>query len=352
MKASQAFATRLMTALDLSDQRIGTTRAATVEDEGFISKAASGAFNCFAQPSALATNVRLLRGDVEVPRELWSVSKISHGQVVHTELAAPFVDNALISGDLAVIDSIDEADSAMMFLREALEYALSARVWINVYITGTSVSIFGPHTDDMDTIIVQLFGRKRWIVAAGPDDRASAFSETSVGNDLSPGSVLAIPAGTQHDVVGLGELAVHLTIGFDQEAGIVRRLHALDQLLERTERDLSLPELRVAKAMLPDRRVGSSLPFRATRDHRDCRYVRWASELPPVVRVVDYGDLEVVSLGREMRVNRGLAPTVHALVSGREFELEELVDVSGVERDWLVQFLLEAVDAGFVISRI
>lgn len=328
------------------------TRVATIDDEGFISEAASVAFSCLAQPSALATNVRLLRGNVEVPRELWSVSKISHGQVVHTELAAPFVDDALITGDLAVIDSIDEADSAMMFLREALEYALSARVWINVYMTGTSVSIFGPHTDDMDTIIVQLFGRKRWIVAAGPDDAAKDFSETSVGKDLSPGSVLAIPAGTRHDVVGLGELALHLTIGFDQEAGIVRRLHVLDQLLKRTEQALLLPELRIAKAMLPDRRVGSSLPFLATRDHRDCRYVRWASELPPVVRTMDDGDVEVISLGREIRFRSEFAPAVHALVSGREFEFDELSGVSGIEHEHLIQFLLDAVDAGYVISRL
>jgi hypothetical protein len=341
-----------MAALDLDDERLRATRAASIADESFISKAISAVFGYLARPSALSTNMRLLQGDKEVPRELWSVSQISHGQVVHTELVAPFIDDALINGDLVVIDSIDECDPTMMFLREALEYALSARVWINVYITATSANSFGPHADDMDTIIVQLFGRKRWIVAAGPAGSSDSFPGSASMNDLSPGSALAVPAGTFHDVTGLGELALHLTIGFDQKAGLLRRLRALDQSLGLRTPDLSRAELQMAKAMLPDRRVGSSLPFQATRDHRHCRYVRWASQLPPIVRVMDNGNLEVTSMGHQVQFNSELTPTVQALASGREFELDELIGISGVKREAIVNFLLENVEAGFVICRI
>jgi hypothetical protein len=349
---TETFASRLLAALHLDDQGLTTTQVASIPDDAFISHAVSTVFDCLARPSALSTNMRLLHGGQEVPRELWSTSRISHGQVIHTELIAPFIDEAVVAGDLIVIDSVDECDPLMMSLREAVEYGLSARAWINVYLTATSTSSFGPHSDDMDTIIFQLLGRKCWTVAPSPGAGHDGFPAAASTLELSPGSALAVPAGTFHDVKGLGELALHLTIGFDHEAGIGRRLRALDQLRGEQAPDLSGAELRIGKAMLPDRRVGSSAAFRATREAQHCRFIKWASRLPPVVRVMDDGGLDVLSMGRQLRFACEYAATIQALATGGEFGLDALVGISGLERAAVVSFLLDTTEEGLIICRV
>jgi hypothetical protein len=350
VKRIEAFAGRLVEQLGLDRRRVESTRAASVGADPFVSAALCAVFGSLATPNAFAANIRLLHGAHEIPRDIWSASRVSHGQVVHTELLAPFVDESLRNGDLLVIDSLDECEATMMALREALEYRLSAYVWINVYLTATSTSSFGPHRDDMDTLIVQLLGRKRWTVAAGPGDRR--FPADAMTLELRPGSVLAVPANTFHDVTGLGELALHLTIGFDQAAGVVHRLKVLDELVGRHSAELTAAELDVGKAMLPGRRVGSSLPFRATRDPQHCGHIRWASQLPPVVRTTDDGGVEVISMGHQARFESKLNSVVRALATGKEFDLDALGAASGLDREALMNFVIEAVDAGLIICRI
>ena len=349
MSSADAFAAQLAAALDLHNRRETLTRDGSVADEGFTATLLSAVLGSLATPSALATNVRLLSGEQEIPRDRWARSRTSHGQVIHTELAAPFIDAAIGEGALLVIDSADECDMTLMRLREALEHRLAARVWINAYLTATADSSFGPHVDDMDTVIVQLLGCKRWTVAPRPGDES--MPPDAVTLDLAPGGVLAVPAGTLHDVLGLGELSLHLTIGYDQEAGLVHRMRSIDALLGRASTQPSERELRIAKAMLPERRVGTSLPFRATRDPQHCRHARWASQLPPVIEFADSGSLEVVTLGRRLSFDHLAAPVVEALATGRELGFGELVDCSSFDRDELVSFLHAGVEAGWVIVR-
>lgn len=349
MNAAEAFASQATAALGLNHQRVRLTHSGSVTDEAFIATLVSAVFACVAAPSALATNVRLLRGDQEVPRDRWVRSRTSHGQVVHTELVTPFVEDAIGDGALLVIDSADECDPTLMRVREALEHRLSARVWINVYVTATAASSFGPHADDMDTIIVQILGRKRWTIAPGPGDEAMPADAATL--ELTPGHVVAVPARTVHDVVGLGELSVHLTIGYDQEAGLVQRLRSVDSLLDRASAPPSDDELRTAKAMLPERRAGSSLPFRITGDPRHCQRVRWASQLPPLLQPADDDGVEVLTMGHRLTFDGRAARAVDALAAGHELDFEELLNRSSLDRDELVALLRTGVEAGWVIAR-
>ena len=76
----------------------------------------------------------------------------------------------------------------------------------------------GLHSDTHDTIIIQLFGRKVWHV----DDVSRGVSpEMTLGDlrehELSVPKVLAMAGDTAHNVTGVGELTLHLTIGFDRD---------------------------------------------------------------------------------------------------------------------------------------
>jgi hypothetical protein len=341
---------QLLTSLELGTGEARSTRSGAVNSPELMARMATTVFDCLSRPSALATNVRLLRDGREVSRDLWLSSRMSHGNVIHTSIVAPYLDRALSKGDLLVIDSIDECDTSMMALRESLEYGLSARVWINVYLTANEQSSFGVHSDDMSTIIIQLLGRKRWQVVEGSNCDRDDFDVRSTTLELIPGGVLFVPAHTLHDVVGVGRLTAHLTVGFDQHAGLDRRISELANLLGREVRPVTGAELSRGKAMLADRRVGSTLPFRISGDPDHCRQIRWSSRLPPIVRG-QTDVVEVISMGQTFRFHRKFSSVLEALASGRPFELEELVSVSEMDRETVLDFLMKAIDADLVLCR-
>ena len=103
-------------------------------------------------------------------------------------------------------------------------------------------------------------------------------------------------------------------------------------------------------AMTKDRRTGSSLPFSATRDLADCRLVRWASRLPPLVDEGSGDELVVISMGQRHTYSGSRAALV-ALVEGKELTVEELLANSGLAPADLRSFLVNAVEEGTLICR-
>jgi hypothetical protein len=278
---------------------------------------------------------------------------MGHGQVIHTQLLNDYIDDAVVGGQLLVVDSVDECDPLLMRLREALEYRLQARAWINVYLTAASATNFGLHSDTHDTIIIQLFGNKMWHVDGQPRGLPPGMTlEDLACFEMAVPKILAIPGGTAHHVTGVGQLALHLTIGFDRDLGLTPRLRELDDLMGRSSPEITEDDRAHGLAMTPDRRAGSSLPFIATRDLADCSHVRWASRLPPVVTRSHDGTLTVASMGRSHTYTRSLEPIVLALVSGQELTGDELLALSGLSHEALRAFLLAGVGDGILICRV
>jgi hypothetical protein len=62
--------------------------------------------------------------------------------------------------------------------------------------------------------------------------------------------------------------------------------------------------------------------------------------------------VEVISMGHQARFESKLNSVVRALATGKEFDLDALGAASGLDREALMNFVIEAVDAGLIICRI
>ena len=350
MATIAAFAKRLVEALALDQEPIKTAYASLDEVDVFVDAARDAVFGYLACPTALSTNARLLEGDKELPRDSWSFSRIGHGQVIHTELKNTIIDREILTGMLLVVDSIDECDRTLMLLRESLEYKLRARAWINAYVTANDRTNFGLHSDTHDTIIIQILGKKRWVVDSHGRGVLDENDMALATYDLVAGDALAMAGDTAHNVSGIGELTTHLTVGFDRSAALPYHLNFVDELLGRVPQPISAAEMAQGKANTRERRTGTSLPFLATGDLRDCRHVRWASRLPPLVSRTADGVTVVSSMGRQTTFAPSYCAAIDALLSGDQFSLDEFAAIANLTKPRLVQFLNDAVNNDLIIA--
>ena len=99
---------------------------------------------------------------------------------------------------------------------------------INAYITPPQNQGFAPHHDVHDVFVLQVSGRKHWIVhppvvedplGNQPFNGFKAEIAERVGEEalidttLEPGDALYLPRGTIHSAQALGETSIHLTVG-------------------------------------------------------------------------------------------------------------------------------------------
>jgi bifunctional lysine-specific demethylase and histidyl-hydroxylase NO66 len=101
-------------------------------------------------------------------------------------------------------------------------------VQVNAYVTPASAQGFAAHYDVHDVFVLQVAGRKRWLVhePVHPDPlpdqpwdrRRAAVAERAaepplLDEVLAPGDALYLPRGYVHSARALGEVSAHLTVG-------------------------------------------------------------------------------------------------------------------------------------------
>jgi ribosomal protein L16 Arg81 hydroxylase len=152
--------------------------------------------------------------------------------------AAPFAEQ-LRNGATLVLDAVDELSDSVGDLARRLELDLRERVQVNLYAGRGVTHGFDVHWDDHDAFIIQLAGRKRWRmhgptrpmplhrdVEPPPSPPAEPIDEFM----LEDGDVLYLPRGHWHDVASVGEMSLHLTIGFNPATGVDLVAWLADQL--------------------------------------------------------------------------------------------------------------------------
>ena len=129
-----------------------------------------------------------------------------------------------------------EHNDAVHALLSLLESEFGCMVGSNAYLTPQGSQGFAPHYDDVDVLVLQLEGRKRWRVRpplrkgdALPRASSRDFSEEEVREEsegsmdvtLGPGDVLYLPRGWIHQAetadglagaTGKGGHSLHLTV--------------------------------------------------------------------------------------------------------------------------------------------
>jgi ribosomal protein L16 Arg81 hydroxylase len=127
----------------------------------------------------------------------------------------------LRGGATLVWDAIDQGHPPIRAAKQALERALRAFVFVNMYASWGTLCGVGDHWDDHDVFVLQITGRKNWCVH--PATRKWPMPDESFGDGppaeyahewtLEAGGVLYLPRGWWHRVTPVNEPSLHLTIG-------------------------------------------------------------------------------------------------------------------------------------------
>ena len=134
----------------------------------------------------------------------------------------------LNSGATLVLDAVDELYEPLRALAEALELFFHERIQINSYASWRTSRGFDLHWDDHDVFILQVTGRKHWMVhgmtlaypLAGDPKEPKPTEPPLWDHILEAGDLLYIPRGFWHVAYPLNEPTLHLTVGVHNRAGL------------------------------------------------------------------------------------------------------------------------------------
>jgi Cupin superfamily protein len=173
--------------------------------------------------------LRLTRDGERLPPGTYiSYSKPGQRRVAVPRLRYEKLTQELNRGATLVLDAVDELDESLRALAEALELFFHERIQINAYAGWRTSRGFDLHWDDHDVFILQVAGRKRWMIygmtrpypLAG-DPKEPKPTEPPLWNQiLEAGDLLYIPRGFWHVAYPLNEPTLHLTVGVHNRAGL------------------------------------------------------------------------------------------------------------------------------------
>ena len=128
--------------------------------------------------------------------------------------------------------AIDEVHPPMTRLAESLEAWFDASTQINAYAGFRALHGLDLHYDDQEILILQIHGRKRWLLYGfsidgidrrGLAERSVAPPGAAFDRVLATGDVLYIPRGCYHVAVPLNEPTLHLTVSIRTDAAVKSR---------------------------------------------------------------------------------------------------------------------------------
>jgi len=160
------------------------------------------------------------------------------------------VTDQLRRGATLSFDAIDELHEPLTQLSESFETFFRSDTQINLYAAWRAVHGLDLHRDDQEVFILQLDGRKRWLLYGSSVDgvdrtelksMAVPPAGASLDQVLQPGDLLYIPRGCYHVAVPMNEPALHLTVGLKNPRGIDLLHWMVERLRTNSIADRDLP---------------------------------------------------------------------------------------------------------------
>ncbi|MFN2518037.1 MAG: cupin domain-containing protein [Jatrophihabitantaceae bacterium] len=179
------------------------------------------------------------------------------GAGVGDQIADDRVLALIADGATLVLQALHRTWPPLVGFATDLAEELGHPVQVNAYVTPPQSQGFAPHYDVHDVFVLQVAGRKQWMIhqpvidAALPSQpwescreqvAARAAEPPLIDTVLEPGDSLYLPRGTIHAANALGQTSIHLTVGIHP----VTRYQLLGHLLEAAQRD---PALRASLPM-------------------------------------------------------------------------------------------------------
>jgi hypothetical protein len=160
--------------------------------------------------------LKLLKGGEALPAAEFIDYRERNG-IVSPEVATRRLNRHLRNGASLVLNQIDSLHQPLTSISEDLERLFGLPVGINAYVGFGDVHGMGAHCDKHEVFILQVEGRKRWVLY-GKSDSGGVLDEKPPGNViwescLNPGDCLYIPRGCWHVVIPMNEPSIHLTVG-------------------------------------------------------------------------------------------------------------------------------------------
>jgi JmjC domain len=144
-------------------------------------------------------------------------------------LRATDVTRHLRDGATLVLSAVDELHDPITRLVMGLERFFGEHVTANAYASFRNVPGFDVHADLHDVIVLQLIGRKRWVLYGRlrsnpfpiPRDQSSPPSGDPIWDGvLTAGGALYVPRGCWHAVSAIDEPSLQLTIAIRRQSGV------------------------------------------------------------------------------------------------------------------------------------
>lgn len=136
----------------------------------------------------------------------------------------------LSNGATLIFNQCEETWEPLRDLCIDLEFLFHTRVTVNLYAGWRHDNGFDVHWDDHDTIILQVYGRKRWqfwnptrlhpFKSDVVDSSTKPSEEPFWDEILEPGGLFSIPRGYWHVAYPLDEPCMHLTVTVRNPTGI------------------------------------------------------------------------------------------------------------------------------------
>jgi hypothetical protein len=124
-------------------------------------------------------------------------------------------------GSTLILNSADEMIEPLGRMCLELAGELKYAVHANIYITPPGTQGFARHRDRHDVIVLQISGRKNWLLYPPPDNEALDI-------EMRPGDLLFVPAGLVHEAKCAEFSSIHVTVRLLPAYGY----HLLESLAE------------------------------------------------------------------------------------------------------------------------
>ena len=158
-------------------------------------------------------------------------------QTVQFSDNSPFINNQVL-----IVDRIQ--DTSPLFLRflKELRKEFGTFLSANLYISPPGNQGLEAHYDLHDVIAIQLYGKKKWTIAASeqlpirhPDKGLEQLLVTKGEQiEMKPGDLLYLPRGYAHKAIAQDEPSCHVAIG----VYVMKYFHLLESLVEKAKEDV------------------------------------------------------------------------------------------------------------------
>lgn len=334
--------------------------------------------------------LRLLGTTGEVPEAEYK--RVAHGPGDSKEIVPAKLYSLMSAGATLIIDAIDQMHGQTRAFARGLDGNLGERVQVNVFASLNGAPGFKPHWDDVDVIVMQIDGRKRWRIY-GPARRFPLYRDSESNLvppeaciaefDIGPGQVLYIPRGWWHAVSTPSDSpSLHLAIGISRRTAIDFMIWLTDQLRanETFRQDLRRPtgessgkkelaQLRegindvlarpdILHAYFADEdslaltRPEFDLPLAASTIRSNISNAKSVIWLAPRARIHDGPEItSVVADGRRWRFSIQVRSLLDAMMTRREVllgELRRMGKEANLDPSTIDTFILELAHSGLV----